>query len=222
MKRQGSVIVLFLTFAATFSKADDQAVTNTANSAAEDPLWESMMKIHRKLSDDDSYGRCNYQSDQKCELAKFGYNEPVSLDSASFKSDATKALLAALPSPESFSNAPLEALRSAGKVQEAITKEQISPAWINNAWVDATRLAGNGFDCSNQLPVLSMLNCCAIRKRIDDASWGDALSHELNARVSCRMKLFYAGYVTQFDKTFGIWRITGTNSPSERPERTIR
>jgi hypothetical protein len=108
----------------------------------------------------------------------------------------------------------VEALITVDKQADKITKEQISPAWIDNAWVDATRLASNGFDCSNQLQVLSILNCCAIRKRITDTAWGDALSHDFNERMKCRMKLFYAGYETKFDKTFGIWRITGTNAPA--------
>jgi hypothetical protein len=210
MKKPSFIIAPFLAFTAAIM-VDGQTATNTLNSVAHDASFTAFVEVYRHLAREELW---DYQSDQKYELEKFGYAAPLPLDTATVKSDAIKAFLATLPSLAAISNAPVEALITVDKQADKITKEQISPAWIDNAWVDATRLASNGFDCSNQLQVLSILNCCAIRKRITDTAWGDALSHDFNERMKCRMKLFYAGYETKFDKTFGIWRITGTNAPA--------
>jgi hypothetical protein len=209
------VIVGMIAFGATRCLSNGQQVASNGTVSV-DVEFQNYINVYRRLSLEDFSGSSDYRSNREDELVKIGYTESSSEEIVVGKSAKERALLAALPAWGSMSNGILNTKSDIEKIWTKLAEEHVVPVWLDSAWIDGTRLACNGFNCTNQLQTLSMLNYFAFCKRIADAAEGDALGHEANQRTICRMKLYYAGFETKYDRTFGIWRVTGTNAPAAK------
>ena len=205
----------FLQFFLVICRADGQMSGAVKDGGQTDDVnFQALLQSFRCIGSQEASGASGYRSDKDSELERFGYKTSASNDVPATMTNKATALLDSLPSPEPTSQE--EAVRAAAKlesVREKLMNEGIVPLWLNKIWIDGTRLACNGYVCSNLLPRLVLVNYFEISKRISDAGGGDALGRDATRRAMNRAVLLQAGYETKYDRTFGIWRITGTNAP---------
>ncbi len=101
-----------------------------------------------------------------------------------------------------------------------LAREKIIPVWNGNAWVNGWPLISSGHELPQELADM-LVNMNYTEQNLGFSSMPTeerckmTVSGEYWFKMGqARAKLLRAGYPTAFDKTFGIWRITGTNAPA--------
>ena len=104
------------------------------------------------------------------------------------------------------------------KVRRELANMGVIPVWSGKAWIDGSPLAMNGYAVKEQVEQkLVNLNYAAALSRFFSGPDGDLLGGARSQVHVTRMSLLNLGYELKYDKTFCIWRITGTNAPAASP-----
>ena len=103
-----------------------------------------------------------------------------------------------------------------------LAREKIIPVWNGKTWVDGWSLISSGYELPKELADMLVnmnyteqnlgFSCVPTEERNNITVSGEYWFRMGQSRA----KLLKAGYPTAFDKTLGIWRITGTNAPAAR------
>jgi len=191
--------------------------TNVCTETAMTSLLNSISHIRRQDND----GLNVYQSERDVEIKKFNLDSLSNDKTGVALSSTTSNLLLSLPLlPASPTAIQENQSTENADVRRQLAKEHVIPLWIDNKWTDGAPLAVNGFSISptivSKLAELNYLEHLVgthvAPERKHQASLGGARPKILSLRYSINQ----AGYRVEFDKTFGIWRITGTNAPVAR------
>jgi len=172
----------------------------------------------------DRAGTTAYHSDRDTEVVKFLHgtnNVAVAKEKAV---DYRKSqLLAAIPIPPS-SGSVKDAIKTTKGSGRKYHEEGILPVWTGSEWTDGMPLALNGFSVPEEIRAqLMSINFqerafgayfwteSERRKRLQFSGF-----HPTDRFLLSRIRLENLGYTLKFDKTFYIWRITGTNAPTAK------
>ena len=217
MDKASFFIAPFLTFVVAICIADGQVATNNPASATSRKEMQTIGKAFRQQEQQDAAGLSEYESNKEDELRKFERGPQSTVDSDATKLAESLALLSALPNPDVFSNATERAQLDIERTREQLMNTQVIPVWTGRAWIDGISLACNGFECSRNVKKnLSSLNFWDRYNRQQSIHGDTTLGKALGTTRLARWSLLESGYEVKFDKTFGIWRITGTNAPATK------
>ena len=218
MNKSAFIGPLILLFAVAFCVADVQAATNNHVSATSALAMQTMVKAFRQQEQQDAAGLSEYESNKETELHNFDRRPQSTADSDTAKLAENLALLSALPTPDVVTNSTERDRIDVERTREKLMNTQVIPVWTGTAWIDGMSLACNGFECSpNIKKSLSSLNYWDKYNRQPSIHGDTTLGKALGTSRLARWSLGEAGYEVKYDKTFGIWRITGTNAPAASP-----
>ncbi|MGI6390729.1 MAG: hypothetical protein ACOX7Q_11115 [Kiritimatiellia bacterium] len=172
----------------------------------------------------DRAGTTAYHSDRDTEVVKFlrGTNNVAAAKEKAV--DYRKSqLLVAIPIPPS-SGSVKDAIKTTKGSGRKYHEEGILPVWTGSEWTDGMPLALNGFSVPEEIRAqLMSINFqerafgayfwteSERRKRMQFSGF-----HPTDRFLLSRTRLENLGYTLKFDKTFYIWRITGTNAPAAK------
>lgn len=166
-----------------------------------------------------------YYSDRATEITKFlrGTNKVTAADQKAV-SDKKSQSLSAIPTPR-FSGDVTDAIKATKDNGKKYQEEGILPVWTGSEWVDGTPLALNGFAVPEEIRE-RLLTINFQERAFGIYFWPESERkkrsqfsgfHPTDRFLLSRITLEKQGYTLKFDKTFYIWRITGTNSPTHSP-----
>jgi hypothetical protein len=177
-----------------------------------------------KNVEDDKTGRSEIQSDLQEELKKITNTQSSSnvivrlLCLTRFsRLGANDIRLSPVSSSEQIENN-----QAAKRIRTELLDESIIPVWTGNEWIDGTSLVFNGIN----IPEKTKRDVIELNRDELDNGWRLMPIQEREQKMAkhnftgdYRTEITMAGYEVKYDKTFGIWRITGTNAPaaSETP-----
>jgi hypothetical protein len=168
----------------------------------------------KHLNQEDAQGRNDFQSELAVELKKL---DKISLQKSTPMLEKTLGLLSKL-------KAPIVRMQDAlvfpenKPVFRQLFDERVVPVWTGTNWIDSHLLASNGFTLSDRIQKqLTELNYWeqnfgihSVPERKKEPFSGRNIG-KING---LRLAIINAGFSVKFDKTFSIWRITGTNAPT--------
>jgi hypothetical protein len=163
-----------------------------------------------------------YYSDRDKEITKFlRVTNRVSGTNEKAIGDKTSVTLSAIPTPR-ISDTTKDALKSTTGSGKKFLEEGILPVWTGSEWVDGMTLVVNGFPVPKEIRT-RLLNINFQERAFGAYFWPESERkkrsqfsgfHPTDRFLLSRITLENMGYKLEFDKTFYIWRITGTNAPA--------
>ena len=170
----------------------------------------------------DKTGETSYFSDRDKEITKFlQVTNRVSGTSEKAIGDKTLLTLSAIPPPR-LSDTPKDAIKFTTGNGKKFLEAGILPVWTGSEWVDGMVLALNGFPVPEEIRT-RLLNINFQERAFGAYFWPESERkkvsqfsgfHPTDRFLLSRITLEKLGYTLKFDKTFYVWRITGTNAPA--------
>lgn len=163
----------------------------------------------------------SYYSDRDAEITKFlrGTNKVTAVDENAVGDKKSQAL-SAIPAPR-FSDTVKDAIKATKDHGKKYQEEGILPVWTGSEWVDGMPLALNGFSVHEEIRA-RLLSINFQERAFGAYFWAESERkkrsqfsgfHPADRFLLYRIRLENMGYALKFDKTFYVWRITGTNAP---------
>ena len=187
---------------------------NTADTNSFDVYIQKL----KQLGQQDTQGFNTFQSDRTAELQKFGYSSASTNKTFSQLSAKACDLLSALKKPVGDSRESYLQFPENNRLLRQMFDELVVPVWTGKDWADSRPLSFNGFNIPDK-----------IQKRLMELNyWGQNFGvHSVPERAKepfsgrntgkidgLRLAIINDGFLVKYDRTFGIWRITGTNAPA--------
>jgi hypothetical protein len=191
--------------------------TICANAATNEP---SVINGVARLTSADKAETTAYYSDREAEIEKNlqDAEKPQVDNEENREHHANRILLASIPLPVA-SDTMRDIIKSTLNMR--FHKTDILPVWTGKKWVDGMPLALNGFIVPDEIS--TRLRTINFQERsFGIYFWPDEERrkrsifsgfHPPDRFLLSRVVLENMGYELKFDKTFYIWRITGTNAP---------
>ncbi len=217
---------LVIAFVLTSYSANGGAVPEAALSANDDVLPLSTMKANRerfcalaKNVEDDNTGRREMQSDLQKEVKKITATKPASNVVERLARLTQLSKLGARDNRRfpNFAAEQTEESQTARRIRSELLDASIIPVWSGEEWIDGTSLVFDGFE----IPSKTKSAVIELNRDEFDNGWRLMPKPERERKMSkhnftgdYRTEITMAGYVVKYDKTFDIWRITGTNGPA--------
>lgn len=181
---------------------------------AETNSFDSYVRQLKQLGQEDAQGENVFQSDLFEELKK--------LDNLSAPKPAS--LLKKIHGLFSTLKAPIADRQDALNVSEnkrilrQLFDERIVPIWTGTDWIDSRLLASNGFSLPDKIQQqLTELNYWEQNfgiHSVPERKTEPFSGRNIGKINGLRLAIIKAGFSVKYDKTFYIWRITGTNAPT--------
>lgn len=212
-----NVLLLMFFCAANFSFCSTNSTClsvsgNKSKDCDKDPLLQRSAKIRQM----DAEGLSEYESERESELKKIITMSGANITPAPTTQKITDYLLK-MPCSEKSCATTNDIPAGDKEIRKRLMLERIVPLWTGTNWIDGTVLANNGFNVSRKgEELLASLNYFDAVSRYFSGPNGDLLGGARSQIQAARMSLLFLNYEVKYDKTFGIWRITGTNAPAAK------
>ena len=174
-----------------------------------------------RLAQSDGAGSTSYCSDRHIEIEKFLCATNRFQDGNAKAKEEAKSVLSSIPVPVASDNMR-DIITATVDKGFRFHEADILPVWTGEEWVDGMPLVLNGFSVSKEIrDRLLSINCQ--ERSFGVYFWPESKRKELskfsgyhppNRFFLSRIALENMGYELKFDKTFYIWRVTGTNTPA--------
>lgn len=162
-----------------------------------------------------------YYSDRDAEIIKFlhGANKATAADENP-AGDKKSQSLSTIPAPR-LSDTVKDAIKTTKNNGRKYQEEGILPVWTGSEWIDGMPLALNGFSVPEEIRA-RLLSINFQERAFGAYFWSESERkkrsqfsgfHPADRFLLSRIRLEKMGYSLKFDKTFYVWRITGTNAP---------
>lgn len=184
--------------------------SNTAERCRQESIW---------LRNHDKSGKYDMQSDRTKELQKMAL--PVMSSDKVVSTGATASLFINLSRPDEGTSAIHQSQKADLEQRKKLFDMRVIPVWTGTGWIDGLPLVINGFDVPDNVKEdLLKLNYAeqsygerTVPERAKESQKFFSGRPDVN-HINKRMVIMKQGYEVRYDKTFGIWRITGTNAPT--------
>lgn len=188
-----------------------------ASKATEDAVNpDPFLQRVKTLQQMDAEGRSEYQSERDSELTKIDAMSEANKKPVPTAQKMSEHLLK-MPCPEKSSSTTNCIPAGDKEIRRKLMLERVVPLWTGTNWIDGTLLVYNGFNVSGKgEELLASLNYFDALSRYFSGPDGDMLGEYRGKVQILRNHLLSLNYIVKYDKTFGIWRITGTNAPAAR------
>lgn len=187
-------------------------ISNTAERCRQESTW---------LRKHDKSGSYDMQSDRVKELQRFEL--PVMSSDKVVSTGKTESLFIRLSRPNEGDSALSHDRTSDSEIRQKLFDMRVIPVWTGTVWVDGLPLMINGFEISDSVKEdLLKLNFAeqsygerTVPERAKESQNYFSGRPDVN-HIAKRLVIMKQGCEIKYDKTFGIWRITGTNAPAEK------
>jgi hypothetical protein len=195
----------------SFSPIKGGAVPEAKKEVARpDPFLQRVQIIQQM----DAEGLSEYQSERDSELNKMKLTPETDRTSTSMPVKIDEDL-SHLSQPQEITTATDGTLLADKAIRDKLMLERIIPVWSGTNWINGNNLANNGFVVTKKIEdLLASLNYFDAMSRHFSGPDGDMLGEYRGKVKIIRNHLLYLDYIVKYDKTFDIWRITGTNTPA--------
>ncbi len=193
-----------------FSVKGEAAPNATEGAVNPDPFLQRVKTLQRM----DAEGLSEYQSERDLELKKF--EQLSETDKAATPNSAkVSEFLSRLSQPQGAGIVTNGASLVDKAMRGKLMLERIVPVWSGTNWINGISLSSNGFIVTEKIEeLLASINYFDTMSRHFSGPDGDMLGEYRGKVQLMRNHLLYLNYIVKYDRTFGIWRITGTNAPS--------
>jgi hypothetical protein len=215
-----SVVIAILVTASAISCAAEQPSGASQRLALTNSFDVYILRL-KQLSQQDAQGLNTFQSDRAGELQKCCSSTEATNKTPSMLSAKAHELLSSLKSPVDTSRTVVPLLENKPLCRQLID-EQVVPVWTGTDWIDSRFLAFNGFAPPDKVQKRIMeLNYWEQNFGVHSAPERakEPFSGRNTGKIDgLRLAIINDGFLVKYDRTFGIWRITGTNAPAARAQ----
>lgn len=206
------IMIMGVCLSPHFSVIGEAAPKETKDAVTPDPFLQRVKTLQQM----DAEGLSEYQSERDLELKKVEHLSEK--DKATTSSSAkVSEYLTRLSQPQGAGTATNNASLADKAIRGKLMLERIVPVWSGTNWINGNFLANNGFVVTEKIEeLLASLNYFDTMSRHFSGPDGDILGEYRGKVQIMRNHLLYLNHSVKYDKTFGIWRITSTNSPASR------
>jgi hypothetical protein len=170
----------------------------------------------KQLALEDAQGENIFQSNRSSELKKNG--DPC-WNTTERHPKKTQDLLGLLKQPDEHEQS-VAVFPVNRQICRELFDERVVPVWTGTNWIDSRLLAFNSFLLpENVQKRLTELNYWEQNFGIHSVPErkNEPLSGRNIGKINgLRLVIIKSGFSVKYDKTFGLWRITGTNAPAVR------
>ena len=169
----------------------------------------------------DKSGRYDMQSDREKELQRFEL--PVTSSDKVVSTGEMESLFMRLSRPSEGNSVLSHGRVSDSEIRQKLFDMRVIPVWTGTEWADGLPLVINGFKIPDGMKVdLLKLNFAeqsygsrTVPERAKESQNYFSGRPDVN-HIAKRLVIMKQGYEVKYDRTFGIWRITGTNAPAAK------
>lgn len=219
--RLSATLAVMTTITVSSFSAEQRAVV-TGQETTNTNSFDAYIQRLSQLDKEDAKGKNTFQSDRSAELQKI-HSPSATANKVTFPlSSKSTELLLALKKPDNTSQESPPFFSGNTRLCQQLIEEQVVPIWTGENWIDSRPLVFNGFtlpdETQRQLASLNYweqnfgIHFDPERKKIPFSG------RNIGKINGLRLTIMNAGFLLKYDKTFGVWRITGTNAPAARPQ----